>query len=29
MKLLRDTHLLLWTAGQPERLSDDSTHVAR
>ena len=24
MKLLRDTHLLLWTAGQPERLSDDA-----
>jgi PIN domain nuclease of toxin-antitoxin system len=24
MKLLLDTHLLLWTAGEPERLSDEA-----
>ena len=24
MKLLLDTHILLWAAGQPDRLSDNS-----
>lgn len=27
MKLLLDTHLLLWAAGQPDRLSDAARHL--
>lgn len=27
MKLLLDTHLLLWAAGQPERLSAQATEL--
>jgi len=29
MKLLLDTHLLLWAAGQPERLSKEARKLLR